>query len=58
MFQIFWLDVSKVSLITSDETPAVPKATTKFSFFKMLLKKKKNIDVWKIEELQKMLNLK
>lgn len=51
MFKITWLDVDKVSLVTSDKTPAVPKATTKFSFFKMLISKK--IDKEKLEKLEK-----
>ncbi len=50
MFNITWIEVNKVSLVTSEKTPAVPKATTKFSFFKMLISKK--IDKEKIEKLE------
>lgn len=54
MFNIFWVEVDKISLVTKEHTPAVPKATTKFSFFKFM-KPKKKIDMEKIEKLQKRL---
>jgi hypothetical protein len=44
--------VNTVSLVTSKETPAVPKATTKFSLFKT---KKKKMDVAKLKEIREIL---
>ncbi len=50
------LEVNTISLVSSNETPAVPKATTKFSIFKMFSKKKKgfsDVQKSKLESIKK-----
>lgn len=54
-FNIFGIKTEKISLVTSDLTPAVKKATTGFAMFKKVLPKKEVYDMKKIEELQKRL---
>lgn len=45
--------VDKISLVSSDETPAVPKAETRFAFFKTLFAPKKlnQEQINKVQEL-------
>lgn len=47
--------VDKISLVSSSETPAVPKAETKFAFFKTLFAPKKlnEEQIVKIQEIKK-----
>lgn len=52
------VDVGKVSLVSSDHNPAVPKASTKFAFFKFFQKNKvskKSLN--KIEEIQRAIKI-
>ncbi|NDK09762.1 hypothetical protein GW846_03205 [Candidatus Gracilibacteria bacterium] len=55
-FNIFGIKTEKISLVTSDHTPAVKKATTGFAMFKKVLLKKEVYDMKKIEKLQKRLS--
>ena len=45
------LDVNTISLVSDKETPAVPKASTKFSVFKTFFKKKVGFTDEQIEKL-------
>lgn len=52
--QISDVDVAKVSLVTNKHNPAVPKATTKFSIFKIFERNKVSKKaIQKIEDIQR-----
>ncbi len=52
--QISDVDVGKVTLVTNKHSPAVPKATTKFSIFKIFERNKVSKKaIQKIEDIQR-----
>jgi hypothetical protein len=50
LMEMFGLNTKKVSLVTSDFTPATKKATTSFALFKMV----KPVDKKKLEKIESM----